>query len=417
MCALNEEKGMKLSMKINYLFSGIDKERGFNEVQSKYLKEDVKENLNIVFIASIFYDFERNDEQHIRILNWFKKIGINFNNSYLIDNRIEKEEAKRLIENSNIVYLMGGSPELQMKSINEYGLKKYIKKVDMVIGVSAGSMNQSKRVVYKDEYQNNEIFDYEGLDLVDINIYPHLDWNNIDLVKENFEISLFVHLISLPNDSFIRIKNEEKEYIGDYYEIDNGTINIKGAEYEKINHLGSIELETERLLLRKTTMSDIEEFFYIQLNPKLRKFLGSTKLGSNLEKDKKYFAESKYNNLDYYRWTMVKKEDNKILGTIYLNIHDEKAKVAGIDYWIREDEWSKGYVTEAAKCVLDFGFQELNLNRIESSGARNNLGTWKVMEKIGLKYEGTRKQAFFYYYGGVQDLVLYGLTKEEYFDL
>ena len=37
------------------------------------------------------------------------------------------------------------------------------------------------------------------------------------------------------------------------------------------------------------------------------------------------------------------------------------------------------------------------------------------MEKIGLKYEGTRKQAKFYYYGGIEDLVLYGLTKEEYY--
>ena len=36
------------------------------------------------------------------------------------------------------------------------------------------------------------------------------------------------------------------------------------------------------------------------------------------------------------------------------------------------------------------------------------------MEKIGLKYEGTRKQAMFYYYGGIEDLVMYGLTKEEY---
>ena len=112
----------------------------------------------------------------------------------------------------------------------------------------------------------------------------------------------------------------------------------------------------------------------------------------------------------------MKKEDSKILGTIYLNMHDEKAKIAGIDYWIREDEWSKGYVTEASKCVLDFAFQKLGLNRIESCGAKDNPGTWKVMEKIGLKYEGIRKKAFFYYYGGIQDLVLYGLTKEEYFE-
>ena len=397
-------------MKISYLFSGIDKEKGFNEVQAKYLKKDIKNNSNIIFIATIFDNFEKNDEQYNKIVNWFKNININFNKSYIIDNRVKKDEAKKMIDKSDIVYLMGGDPHSQMQSINEYNIKESIKKVDVVIGVSAGSMNQSKRVVYKD----NLILDYEGLGIVDFNIYPHLDWNNIDLLKENFEISSLVPLISLPNDSFIRIKNGKKEYMGDYYEIEDGTINIKGIEYEKINHLGSINLETERLLLRKTIKTDIDEFFYIQLNPNLRKFLGSTKLGNNFEKNKKYFDESEYDNLDYYRWTIIRKKDNKILGTIYLNIHDEKAKVAGIDYWIREDEWSKGYVTESAKCILDFGFQKLNLNRIESCGAKDNPGTWKVMEKIGLKYEGTRKQAFFYYYGGIQDLVLYGLTKEEY---
>ena len=63
---------------------------------------------------------------------------------------------------------------------------------------------------------------------------------------------------------------------------------------------------------------------------------------------------------------------------------------------------------------MEFAFDELDLNRIESCGAKDNKGTLRVMEKIGLKYEGTRKQAMFYYYGGIEDLVMYGLTKEEY---
>ena len=93
----------------------------------------------------------------------------------------------------------------------------------------------------------------------------------------------------------------------------------------------------------------------------------------------------------------------------------KKARTAGIDYWIREDEWGHGYTTEASKIVMDFAFNKLNLNRIESCGAKENTGTWKVMEKIGLKYEGERKNAMFYYYGGTQTIVMYGLTKEEYF--
>jgi len=399
---------------INYLFSGINKQIGFNEQQAKYLKKDIKNGSNIVFVSSTFDNYEKNEEYYKKTLQWFQNIDIYFNSSCVIDNRMDKEKAKEMLGKADIVYLLGGSPYLQMKAIKEYELMDSIKKVDIVIGVSAGSMNQSKRVVYKDEYEDNQILDYSGLGLVDFNIYPHLDFNNIELLKESFEVSNYIPLVLLPNDSFLRVENDNTEYIGEHYFIKDNEIDMPGYRYEEINHLGTVSLESERLLYRKTTKEDIEEFFYLQLNPNLRRYLGPAKLGNNSVKNLAFFDESKYEQKDFYRWTIVKKEDNKLLGTIYLNMHDEKARIAGIDYWIREDEWGRGYVTEAAKTILDFAFNSLELNRIESCGAKDNPGTWKVMEKIGLKYEGTRKNAMFYYYGGIQDLVMYGLTKEEY---
>lgn len=395
---------------INYLFSGIDKINGFNIKQTEYLKKDIKDKLNIVFIASTFNLYDINDNQYDKTLNMFKKIGIEFNSTFLIDSRILKQEAQDILTKSEIIYLMGGNPFLKMKSIKEYELTELIKMQKIVIGVSAGSMNQSKRVIYEDE----KILDYEGLGIVDINIYPHLDFNNISLLKEIFKISKTLPLVALPNDSFVRIQDGNIEYIGEKYLINNECIIFPGSEYEKINHIGTIPLESDRLLYRQTTLEDIDEFFFLQLNPNLRKYLGTTKLGNDFNKNRIYFNPDKYEEKDFYRWTIVKKEDNKLLGTIYLNIHDEKAKTAGIDYWIREDEWGNGYITEASKCILEFVFNNLNLNRIESCGSKENIGTWKVMEKIGLQYEGERKQAMFYYYGGIQDLKLYGLTKEDY---
>ena len=49
------------------------------------------------------------------------------------------------------------------------------------------------------------------------------------------------------------------------------------------------------------------------MNPKIRKFLGGTKLGNNLEKSMKYFNESMYDDIEYYRWSIVRKEDNKFV--------------------------------------------------------------------------------------------------------
>lgn len=398
-------------MKINYLFSGIDKEKGFYDVQSKYLKQDIKENQIITFIASTFDNHEQNIMYKNKTLEFFSKINITFKENYLIDNNVTKEEAKDFIKKANIIYLMGGDTYLQNNSLDEYELKPLIKEKSFIIGVSAGSLNQTKRAVYQDY---DDIKDYEGLGFTNISIYPHLDFLNIDYLKEIFKISKITKLVALPNSSFIRIENNKEMFIGDYYEIENEKINLVKKDYEKINHLGSVTLETERLILRKTIKEDIDELFYIELNPNLRRYLGIHKVGTSLNDNRNYFDFSKYDNLDFYRWSIVEKDTNKLLGCIYLNVHDEKARSYGIDYFIREDSWNKGYATEASKCVLEFAFNKLNINRIESSGAKSNPGTLKVMEHIGLKYEGVRKDGIFYYYGGIQDLVLYGITKEEY---
>lgn len=402
-------------MRINYLFSDISKEQGFNKVQREYLKKDIKNNDTIVFIATTFDDYEKNDLYYNNLIKHFKNIDITFNKAYLIDNRVDKDLAKDYILKSNIIFLMGGDAKKQIDSVKEYDLFEILKsKEGIILGVSAGSMNQSSRVVYKNDYNNYVIEDYEGLGYIDINIYPHLDFNNIDYLKEVFEVSNYTKTVALPNDSFIRIENNNIDFVGEYYTIQNSKITMPGHEYIKINHTGTVPLETDRLVLRRTVKSDIDEFFFIQLNPNIRRYLGTNRLGDDLEKNRKYFNEEKYNELNYYRWTIVRKEDNKILGCIYLNIHDEKARTAGIDYWIREDAWGNGYTTEASRKILNFAFDTLNINRIESCGGKDNPGTYKVMEKIGLKYEGERKEGIFYYYGGLENLVLYGITKEEY---
>lgn len=217
---------------INYLFSGLDKVK-FNQNQAKYLKKDIKNNSTILFISSLFEEYENNDKRLNSYLNLFKNINIVFKEIFLIDKRITIEESHNLIDKADIVFLMGGSPVKQMDSIKEYNLIDKIKTKKIVIGVSAGSINQSKKVIYKDE----KIIKYDGLGLVDINIYPHLDWSNIELLNEISEVSNYITLTILPNDSFIRIENDIT-CIGKYYVVTNGLIDIKGKKYSLINYKG-----------------------------------------------------------------------------------------------------------------------------------------------------------------------------------
>ena len=202
---------------INYLFSGTAKKKGFTKEQREYLKKDIKSNMKIVYISSIPDNYERSDEQLLRYATFFNNIDIKFSKESVIDKRMNKDTAKELINETDIIFLMGGSPELQMKFILEYDLVNEIKNKNIVLGVSAGSMNQSKRVIYKDDFDNYKLKDYQGLGLVDINIFPHMDLNNKELMKEAEEIKQIIPLILLPNDSFIRVENNNVEIIGNHY--------------------------------------------------------------------------------------------------------------------------------------------------------------------------------------------------------
>ena len=199
-------------MKINYMFSRIDRDKGFNDNQKKYIKEDIKNDMSITFIASLFGEYERNDTQVKEIVNVFKNIDINF-----------KEDAYKYIEKTDIVYLMGGSPELEMKSIIEYNLFNILRdRNGITIGTSAGAMNQTDRVIYKDDFKNYELVDYQGLDFIDLNIYPHFDIDNKEYMDEVFEVSKYARIVGLPNESFIRIKDNDIDFVGKHYFIENG---------------------------------------------------------------------------------------------------------------------------------------------------------------------------------------------------
>ena len=210
--------------KIYYLFSRINKETGFTAKQKEYILKDIKNNSNITFVSAFKNEPEHLKESIKNKLNSFKNIGITFKKIYIIDENTNKKDAKKYINKADIVFLLGGSPYIQMEIINKNEIKELIKQKELIIGVSAGSMNQTKRVVYRDEFENNKIYDYEGLNLVNINVYPHYDSKNQELLDEIKEVSKITNLTLLPDESLIRIENNKIEYIGIYYEAKKGII-------------------------------------------------------------------------------------------------------------------------------------------------------------------------------------------------
>lgn len=202
--------------KISYLFSGINYEKGFNDNQIATLKKDILTNSIITFIPSSLDNYIDNDNRSKKIIEYFNKIDINFRETYLLDGRIEKTDAKKHIEKSDIIFLLGGNPVKQMRLINFFDIKNDIKKTGIVIGVSAGAMNLAKKIVYKDELQN-ETYAYDGIGITEIFVYPHLNIEDKNYLKELLEVSKQNKLYTLNNEAFIKIENEKKYIEGEYY--------------------------------------------------------------------------------------------------------------------------------------------------------------------------------------------------------
>ena len=81
------------------------------------------------------------------------------------------------------------------------------------------------------------------------------------------------------------------------------------------------------------------------------------------------------------------RESGALIGAISLRIERDHER-AELGYWIGVPYWGRGYATEAARATLDFGFDELGLNRVYARHMASNPASGRVMEKIGMRFEG-----------------------------
>ena len=110
-------------------------------------------------------------------------------------------------------------------------------------------------------------------------------------------------------------------------------------------------------------------------------------------------------------WAIVLRDRGLLIGAIGLSIQREHAR-AEMGYWIGRPYWGRGYCTEAARAVLRYGFTVLGLNRIYAAHMRSNPASGRVMQKIGMRYEGRLRQHVLKW-GVFEDLEVYSILKGE----
>ena len=182
-----------------------------------------------------------------------------------------------------------------------------------------------------------------------------------------------------------------------------------------MNHKGTVLIETERLILRPFTMDDCEAAFRNwESDSKTTEFL-RWKTMESIEATKyvmRMWVDG-YKDPAFYQWGIVPKELGEPIGTISVVGMDERTEKMHIGYCIGSKWWHKGFTSEAFAAIIPFLFEEVGANRIEAQHDPNNPNSGKVMQKCGLKYEGTLRQAD-WSNKGIVDACLYAILRSDY---
>lgn len=182
-----------------------------------------------------------------------------------------------------------------------------------------------------------------------------------------------------------------------------------------MKHLGTVRIETERLILRRFTEGDIESSFNNWTSDeRITEFL-RWPTHESIETTRKVLTDwiESYEKDNFYQWAIELKSLGEVVGVIGVVEKNEHLGIVHFGYCIGSRWWKQGITSEALAAIIPFFFKEVGVNRIESQHDPNNPNSGKVMVKCGLKYEGTLRQADISN-KGIVDAAMYSLLRSEY---
>jgi len=191
---------------------------------AQLLHKDMPSKKSLAIITTLPSDYKHTDEMVAFAKDiWFEPADIVFDEYYIIDYRVEKEKARKLIKNASAILLHGGNPVLQNAFLHEYELSAAIlaSNASIIIGASAGGMNMSAKWV--NDY-GTEIEIHDGLGFDSFALESHASCDSVEMlaVSEHTKnhlmpLSESIDVYVACEESTIRIENGKIDIMGDVY--------------------------------------------------------------------------------------------------------------------------------------------------------------------------------------------------------
>ena len=182
-----------------------------------------------------------------------------------------------------------------------------------------------------------------------------------------------------------------------------------------MKHTGTVPLETERLILRRFTLNDAQQAFDNWMSREKVTHYMTWQPYQNVEDVKGYiqYVIGTYEKPDAYYWAIEERNSGQVIGSISVIWLNEEVESAEVGYCLSDDFWGRGMMPEALSAVIHYLFTAVGLNRIQAGHDVNNPNSGRVMEKCGMRYEGTLRQAD-RNNQGVCDTVLRAILRNDY---
>ena len=172
-------------------------------------------------------------------------------------------------------------------------------------------------------------------------------------------------------------------------------------------------LETERLILREIVAADAEDLFQFRSDPIEQKHNDPPM--QHLDEAYKLieWMAGEFRRKYAVRWGVTLKNDDRVIGLMGYNYWDEDNFKAGIGYDLKRSYWGQGMMPEAMRAAMRFGFERMNLNRIEAHTNSENTQSIRMLQKLGFWWEGTFHDHFFED-GAFHDVALFVILRRDY---
>jgi ribosomal-protein-alanine N-acetyltransferase len=175
------------------------------------------------------------------------------------------------------------------------------------------------------------------------------------------------------------------------------------------------ELRTERLILRKSDQSDAQDLMEFFSDPDVLKYYNLEPIKTieeikGLIKD----TEQSFRDCKAIRWGIYWREADKLIGTCGFHNIDEESSKLEVGFELSQSFWGKGIMKEAVEQILQFAFEQIEVNRVEALVEPGNIASQKLLEKMYFTREGLLRE-YKFNKGRFRDLVISALLKSDYY--